>query len=283
MPIAATTGPLSAPLACTVRGCGLLLERRARALVCPRRHSYDIARRGYVNLLQPQDRRSSNAGDSKAAVSARARLLESGVGRAIVDAFVARAGALDMRRNPLVCDVGCGSGDVLGTLASQRSVAGVGIDLSVAAIEHAAHRFPQLTWVVANADRRLPLLSESVDIVLSLHARRNPVESARVLVAGGFLLVAVPAPDDLGELREWIQGRSVARDRTAVLTAEHERLFTVVDRHVVRTRQHLQREQLLDVLRGTYRGVRAAAAAKVDALSSLDVTLASDLCLFQRK
>ena len=201
----------------------------------------------------------------------------------IVDAFLARAAALDTRQNPVVCDLGCGSGDVLGTLASQRSVAGVGIDLSVTAIDHAAHRFPQLTWVVANADRRLPLLAASVNIVLSLNARRNPIECARVLAAGGFLLVAVPAPDDLVELRERIQGEPVLRDRAAALTAEHERLFTVVDRQVVRTRQHLQRAQLIDVLHGTYRGIRAAAATKVDRLSNLDVTLASILCLFQRK
>jgi 23S rRNA (guanine745-N1)-methyltransferase len=236
-----------------------------------------------VNLLQPQDRRSPDAGDSKAAVAARARLLGSGVGRSMVDAFVVRAAALDTRQNPLVCDLGCGSGDVLGTLATQRSVAGVGIDLSVAAIDDAAHRFPQLTWVVANADRRLPLLAESVNVVLSLHARRNPIECARVVAAGGFLLVAVPAPDDLVELRERIQGKPVLRDRGAALIAEHERLFTVVDRHVVRTRQHLGREQLIDVLHGTYRGIRAAAAAKVETLGDLDVTLASDLCLFQRK
>lgn len=251
--------------------------------MCARRHSYDIARRGYVNLLQPQDRRSPDAGDSKAAVAARARLLGSGVGRSIVDAFLARAAALETRHNPVVCDLGCGSGDVLGTLASQRLVVGVGIDLSVAAIDRAAHRFPQLTWVVANADRRLPLLAASVNTVFSLHARRNPIECVRVLAAGGFLLVAVPAPDDLIELRERVQGKPVLRDRGAALTAEHARLFTVVDRQVVRTRQHLQREQIIDVLHGTYRGIRAAAATKVDTLATLEVTLASELWLFQRK
>ena len=44
-------------LACSVRGCGRPLEKNDRALVCARGHSYDIARSGYVNLLQPQDRR----------------------------------------------------------------------------------------------------------------------------------------------------------------------------------------------------------------------------------
>ncbi len=73
--------PASAPsiLACSVRGCHLGLVRQSRVFVCPRRHTFDIARSGYVNLLQPQDRRSPNAGDSKDALAARAALLAAGV------------------------------------------------------------------------------------------------------------------------------------------------------------------------------------------------------------
>ncbi len=270
------------PLACAVRGCELPLERRERTLVCPRRHSYDVARRGYVNLLQPQDRRSLSPGDSKIAIAARARLLASGVGRPILDAFVARAEALGLHQEAVVCDLGCGSGDALGDLAARRPITGIGIDLSTAAIAHASQRFPRLTWVVANVDRRLPLLTRSVDLVLSLHARRNPAECARVLLAGGFLFVAVPAPDDLIELREWTQGTARARDRANVLLAEHDALFTLMDRWTVRNRQHLERDQLLDVLRGTYRGARASQAASVHSLAAMDVTMASDLFLFQR-
>ena len=42
------------PLACTVRDCGLPLEKREREYVCEYGHTFDIARSGYVNLLQPQ-------------------------------------------------------------------------------------------------------------------------------------------------------------------------------------------------------------------------------------
>lgn len=270
------------PLACTVRGCGLPLRRRGRAHVCERNHLYDIARRGYVNLLQPQDRKSRAAGDSKAAVTARARLLAAGVGAAAVEAFAARAAALIARRDAVVCDLGCGSGELLGALAARRPVAGVGIDLSTPAIDRAARRFPGLTWVVANADRRLPLLSDRVSLLLSFHARRNPAECSRVLEPGGFLLMAVPAADDLIELREAIQGEPVARDRTHVLATEHSPFFALVDRWTTRARQRLTRDQILDVLHGTYRGIRAAAAGKAAALGAMDVTLASDVALFRK-
>ena len=39
-------------------------------MICPRGHSFDVARSGYINLLQPQERRSRNPGDSADAVAA---------------------------------------------------------------------------------------------------------------------------------------------------------------------------------------------------------------------
>jgi 23S rRNA (guanine745-N1)-methyltransferase len=270
-------------LACPVRDCGLPLERRDRVFVCPNGHSHDIARRGYINLLQPQDRRSRHAGDSKESVQARIRLLESGIGRPGLDAVVARAAALPLDEGACVADLGCGSGELLTMLAALRPIAGVGIDLSAAAIERAARWFPELTWVVANADRRLPLLEASVSLVISMNGRRNPAEAARVLRTAGFLLIAVPAADDLIELRELVQGQAVERSRAEGLIAEHEALFHLLERSTTRERRLLERDQLRDVLRGTYRGGRTSAAARLDGLTGMEVTLASDMCLFERR
>jgi 23S rRNA (guanine745-N1)-methyltransferase len=243
-----------------------------------------VARSGYLNLLQPQDRKSASAGDSKASVGARARLLGHGVGRALVDEVVRHAGrVLPPSRNAsadqVVVDLGSGSGDVLGELARVRPIEGIGIDLSTPAAEHAARRFPALTWVVANADRRLPLLDRSADIIVSVHGRRNPAECARVLTPGGSLLIAIPAPDDLVELRQRVQGEGVERERAEALIAEHAPFFTVRERVTVRERQRLDGDALRDLLRGTYRGERRSAAERIEALDDLDVTLASEVFL----
>jgi 23S rRNA (guanine745-N1)-methyltransferase len=266
-------------LACTVRGCGLPLARRPRTCVCPRGHLFDVARSGYVNLLQPQDRRSRSAGDARASVDARARLQAAGVGRAVVEAFVRRAAALDLPDPAVVVDLGSGTGEALGLLAHARAIDAIGIDLSTAAAEHAVRRFPALTWVVANADRRLPLVDGGIDLVLSLHGRRNPAECARVLAPAGFLLLGIPAADDVIELRELVQGRRVERDRTATVLAEHASRFRLLDRTSARGRQPLEPAVLLDLLRATYRGERASAARRVGALSRLEVTLASEFLL----
>nr|AQQ75046.1 hypothetical protein [uncultured bacterium] len=247
--------------------------------MCGARHSFDIARSGYVNLLQPQDRRSRAAGDPVAAIDARAALLAAGVGRALIDAIAQRVSALDLGAHPVIVDLGCGSGDALAAVAGAGT--GIGIDLSTAAVDRAARRFPGRLWVVANADRRLPLLDRSVDLVMSIHGRRNPSETARVLRRGGSLLVAVPAPDDLIELRELVQGARVERDRSNLVVTEHAPLFEAAGRSVVRETRELDRDALLRLLHGTYRGVRRAAAARVSTLTRLSVTLASDLLVFR--
>jgi SAM-dependent methyltransferase len=272
----------SFPLTCTVRRCGLTLARRDRALVCPAGHSYDVARSGYVNLLQPQDRRSRQAGDAKSIVDARARLFAAGVGRAALDELVERAERLGLDAHAGVADLGSGAGDLLGTLAARLAIGGVGIDLSPAAAEHAARRYPELAWIVANADRRLPFLDASARLLLSLHGRRNPSECARVLATDGHLLIAVPAPDDLVELRTLVSGQPPAREQGRSLLDEHQDHFRLVERTVVRERLHVERAVLLDLLRVTYRGERRSAGPRVDTLTSLDVTMASEMFLLQR-
>jgi 23S rRNA (guanine745-N1)-methyltransferase len=270
------------PLACTVRQCRLPLEPRERAYVCGAGHSYDVARSGYVNLLQPQDRRSLNAGDTRDAVAARAALLAAGVGRPLIDAVCATASSVDLPATPTVVDLGSGSGHALAALGERLATRGVGIDLSAAAADHAARQFPRHMWVVANADRRLPLLDASVDLLVSLHGRRNPEEADRVLASHGVMLIALPASDDLIELRELVQGRGVERDRSEALVAVHRASFELIERSRVSETIALNRETLLNLLRATYRGARLATAQRVAAMGQMTVTMAAEVFVFRK-
>src|ERR1035438_3718157 len=103
-------------LLCPVRDCHMALAREARRLVCPRGHSFDVARSGYINLLQPQDRRSRQPGDTAAAVAARRRLHDRGVTGPLL---LAIAEILYARSTDVVLDAGCGEGFYLGSLARQ--------------------------------------------------------------------------------------------------------------------------------------------------------------------
>lgn len=272
-------------LACSVRGCHQPLTRRDGGYACDRGHSFDIARSGYLNLLQPQDRRSRAPGDAPAALDARARLLASSVGVAILSTVAERAvTALAGRQDAVVLDLGCGTGEALERVVTASGGAvGIGIDISVEAVDRAARRAPAVTWAVANADRRLPLLDASVTLVLSINARRNPAECARVLVPGGHVLVTVPAPDDVIELRALMQGEGVARERADAVIEEHAPHFTLAGRETARERHALDAAALRDLLDGTYRGARHSQQPRHAALKQLEVTLASDVLLLARR
>jgi 23S rRNA (guanine745-N1)-methyltransferase len=217
-------------------------------------------------------------------VARRARLWEAGVGRALLQAVLAAAPATRAETGQgTAVELGSGCGDVLAALCRDRGWRGIGIDLSTAAVDYAARRFPDVAWVAANADRRLPLLDGCADVVLSLNARRNPAECARVLRSDGWLVVAVPAPDDLVELRAAAQGEGRERSRAETLIAEHAAFFDVASRGQVREQSWVPTPILHDLLAATYRSGRARVAARVSELDGLTLTQASELVVFVRR
>jgi 23S rRNA (guanine745-N1)-methyltransferase len=269
-------------IVCTVRGCDAPLLPREERLVCASGHAFDRARSGYVNLLQPQDRRSHAPGDSSAAVEARRRLLDAGAGEALLAALAETIAGLDLPAGAAVADIGAGEGYYLGSLARRFSLNAVGIELSSRAAALAARRYPGVLWLVANADRRLPFPDASLSLLLSISARRNPAECARVLVPGGHLVVAVPAPDDLAELREAALGAATREDRSAKVLAEHAPLFELSCRREPRERRRFSAAQLEDLLLTTYRGGRAGRRDRVAGLGGLEVTLSHEILVFRR-
>ncbi|MGZ4779063.1 MAG: putative RNA methyltransferase [Thermoanaerobaculia bacterium] len=254
------------------------LRREERRMVCENAHSFDVARSGYVNLLQPQDKRSKRPGDSTAAVNARRKFLDAGYEQPLTNAIIAM-----MRGAPApspALDAGCGEGHHLGNIQRELGVEAHGIDLSTAAIDLAARRYPECQWIVANADRFLPYADASFATVLSITGRLNAPEFRRVIRSDGRLVVAVAAPDDLSELREIIYGEAVERDRadrTAQLFAEH---FDLQKSERVTSRVTLDRESIVNVLTSTYRGVRNRERERLANIEELDVTLSRDVLLF---
>jgi 23S rRNA (guanine745-N1)-methyltransferase len=244
----------------------LALGREERRVVCPRGHSFDIARSGYINLLQPQDRRSKQPGDTAAALEGRRRLHDRGVTGPLLDAI---AEVISGAPDDIVLDAGCGDGFYLGSLARLTGFDGRGVDISVPAVDAAARRYPECEWIVANADRFVPYADRSFSIVQSITARMNAGEFRRVLRDDGRLLVALPAPEDLIELR------GAGRDRVARTVETFARDFTLVDKRRVSTTTDLDAAAVQDVLHSIYRPRRSKPA------DAMRVTFSLDLLLFR--
>ena len=256
-------------LLCPVRGCRSALARGERRLVCPRGHSFDVARSGYINLLQPQDRRSKQPGDTAEAVAGRRRLHDLGVTAPLLDAV---EDLVAPSADDVVLDAGCGEGFYLGGLASRSGVKGCGVDISIPAIDAAARRYSGCDWIVANADRSVPYADASFSLVMSVTARMNPGEFRRVLREDGRLLIAVAAPDDLMELR------GAGRDRTNRTVAEFAGQFSLTGQRRITTHAELDAAAVHDVLHSIYRPMQSSPAEAMRVTLSLDLLLFRPVC-----
>jgi len=233
-------------------------------VVCTRGHSFDIARSGYINLLQPQERRSKQPGDTAEAVAARRRLHDRGVTEPLLRAI---GDIMAASRDDIVLDAGCGDGFYLGSLARDSAFDAHGVDISIPAVDAAARRYPECEWIVANADRYIPYADRSFSAVLSITARMNAPEFRRVLRDAGRLLVALPAPDDLIELR------GAGRDRAPRTVETFAPGFTLVERRRATTTADLDADAVRDVLLSIYRPMQSKPAEAMRVTFSLDLLL----------
>ncbi len=202
----------SLPLCCPV--CGGLLnavraEGRVTGFVCERRHSYDAAKQGYVNLFTANRQKAS--GDSKEMAAARSKFLEAGYYAPFSDAVNECIADILERREPpyVLADAGCGDGyytNRLSEFLGEKGLAAVigGFDLSKHAVIHGAKTARALKLPVQYAVAslfHLPLISGSCDAVANLFAPCAADEFYRVLQPAGFLLLAAAGADHLWELK----------------------------------------------------------------------------------
>ena len=216
--------------------------------------------------MQPQERRSKNPGDTLEAVAARRRLHDLGVTTPL---FHAVSELLSATAADSVLDAGCGDGFYLGELARQTHCNAHGVDISIPAVDAAARRYPEIEWIVANADRFLPYAGASFSVVLSITARQNALEFRRVLRHDGRLMVAIPAPDDLIELR------GAGRDRVATAIETFAPGFGLIEQRRVTTAADLDAAAVNDVLHAIYRPVRSKPPA------AMRLTFSFDLLVFE--
>ncbi len=175
-------------------------------------------------------------------VEARRAFLEAGhyegVSRAVNDAAGRELGNAGAGKGAVVMDLGCGEGYYLQRLAREMADAACyGIDISRPAILAASRtrRSGNILWIVAGA-RRLPLRDASVDLALSMFAKEDFGELARVLKPEGKLVLATPGPGHLIELRRLLFERVHQVPGLDERMAHAEKLFHAAGRRDCRYR-----------------------------------------------
>ncbi len=193
-----------APLACIAEllrcpACLSPLATGQGSLTCERRHTYDLARPGYVTLL-PSGRRCP-IGDDGDMVAARAAIQDAGHFEPLTTALAEMAGSLGAPGTSVILDAGAGTARHLaGVLAALPGALGVAVDISRAASRRAARAHQRIAAVRANIWQGIPLRDATVDLAMSVFAPRNADELARVVRPGGVAIVATPSAEHLHEL-----------------------------------------------------------------------------------
>lgn len=176
--------------------CHTELFQEPARWACSNRHSFDVARQGYVNLLPVQHKNSKSPGDTPDAVQARRAFLQAGYYQPLKDHLMGWLAGLNART---VLDIGCGEGFYTSGMpvVSQQVI---GVDIAKIAVQIAARRYTDICWIIASA-AKLPIATQSVDVVTSFFSPLPRDEMARVLKPAGYLLVVTPAPAHLHDLR----------------------------------------------------------------------------------
>ena len=193
--------------------CGEQLNLTDRQYCCPSRHSFDIARQGYVNLLTVQQKHSLNPGDTREQVLSRREFLEAGYYAPIADTLVETAKNLNITGQ--ILDVGCGEGYYSSRLADALGADLTGLDVSKEAVRCAAAKYKGKQWLCATA-AHIPVEDGSVDLLTSLFALTLPREFARVLKKDGYYFQVLAAEDHLLTLKGIIYDQLNFKEKNTV-------------------------------------------------------------------
>lgn len=206
--------------------CQHPLERHGQQWRCDQRHSFDIAKQGYVNLLPVQNKRSKSPGDNADMMQARRDFLNAGFYQPLSDQlnqlFIDYLGG---EPAPQILDLGCGEGyysaRLLNALTQTNQAQVWGLDISKEAIRYAAKRDKQIQFCVASA-YDLPFPDQSFDGLMRIYAPSLASEIQRVTRPGGYLITVQPAANHLAELKQAIYSQPQLHDETPESIQEFE-------------------------------------------------------------
>jgi 23S rRNA (guanine745-N1)-methyltransferase len=175
---------------------------RAAALKCQNSHTYDISRKGYVNLFNGYTKIVKTY--DKKLFTARQIISDAGLYSGLCKKLS------EIIKPGVILDAGCGCGnltlDIFKNIGKPVTFA---VDLSKDGIDFAATNFCEdnLLWIVGNLNN-LPLADNKIDVILNIMSPANYAEFIRVLKHDGVLLKVLPDADYLKELRHFIYKES---------------------------------------------------------------------------
>jgi len=216
------------------------------SLKCCNRHSFDLAKFGYVNLA-PQIKQSANY--DKENFQNRQQILEAGFYQAILDAVSDLLA--NSETSTTVLDIGCGEGFYSRKLQESHSEKTFyAFDISKDSVQIAAKSEPNwaVNWFVGDL-ARLPIKDASMDILLDIFSPANYGEFRRVLSKDGILIKVIPTKNHLKEIRQKVQDQLTNKDYSNQDIKNHfQNNFTILSSQTASLTKTITAEQLQALL-----------------------------------
>ncbi len=229
----------------TVFACPICQENLTlveNSLKCNNRHSFDLAKFGYVNL-SPQIKQSANY--DKENFQNRQQILESGFYQAILDAVSDLLAS--SKTTTTILDIGCGEGFYSRKLQERHpDKTFYAFDISKDSVQIAAKSEPNwaVNWFVGDL-ARLPIKDASMDILLDIFSPANYGEFRRVLSKDGILIKVIPTKNHLKEIRQKVQDQLTNKDYSNQDIKNHFREhFTILSSKTASLTKPITAEQL---------------------------------------
>ena len=216
------------------------------SLKCNNRHSFDLAKFGYVNLA-PQIKQSANY--DKENFQNRQQILEAGFYQAILEAV---SDLLSNSKNAkTILDIGCGEGFYSRKLQEDHSEKTFyAFDISKDSVQIAAKSEPNwaVNWFVGDL-ARLPIKDASMDILLDIFSPANYGEFRRVLSKDGILIKVIPTKNHLKEIRQKVQDQLTNKDYSNQDIKNHfQEHFTILSSQTASLTKTITADQLQALL-----------------------------------
>ena len=264
--------------------CQSKLDKVENSLKCEKGHSFDFAKSGYVNLLNPGKMNNAKAGESKEMIKARSSFFTSGNYGKIREYLI---DLISDYNKDVIVDAGCGEGYYTEGVAEKYPLSTViGFDMSKHGTEHGAKSSKSKgianTFYSVSNIFNMPLESESADIIINLFAPVPYEEFARILKKGGYLIIGASGAKHLYEMKSVLY-ESVYLNELNI--HENEAFEQICIKNLTYGTEVFGNESIMNLFTMTpyYHHTSDSDKAKLASLSSLYTTVEVDFTILRKK
>ena len=182
--------------------CQKKLKKIDNCYKCENKHSYDISKQGYINLLL----NSKNSGDNKEMINSRYEFLKKGYFNNLLLNIIEVLKSISIQN---ILDIGCGEGYYDRGIKKAIEADIIGLDISKEACLKAAKLYKDILYVVSSSNK-LPFEDNEFDLLLNIFAPHNEEEFSRV--CNKYILKVIPNKEHLIELKKLLYSDVIIKE-----------------------------------------------------------------------